>query len=174
MEDNELQHYGIPGMRWGRRKARPMTAYEARVAKAKAAYKAANKQYNRDFSKAYDRSIAAYSPFKKHRQANEERWGAAYDSAAKLKQAKKDYKQAKKDAKADKKRRVEKGKAAIAKAKANYKAAYKQYSKDFNKSSTLLGAWGPGNKERHQKTYESALAANKALKAYKAAKKKYR
>ena len=55
--------------------------------------------------------------------------------------------------------------------KAEYKKAKKEYSKDFNKSSTLLGAWGPGNKERHNKTYNSAVKANKAEKAYKKAKK---
>lgn len=59
------------------------------------------------------------------------------------------------------------------KAKANYKSAYKQYNKDFSKSSSLFGAWGPGNKERHHKTYESAVAANKAEKAYKKAKANY-
>lgn len=50
----------------------------------------------------------------------------------------------------------ETAKLALQKAKANYKEANKQYSKDFNKSSTLYGAWGPGNKERHHKSYESA------------------
>lgn len=59
-------------------------------------------------------------------------------------------------------------------AKARYKEANKQYSKDFNKSSTLLGAWGPGNKERHHKAYESAIAANKAQSAYKKAKANYK
>ena len=59
----------------------------------------------------------------------------------------------------------------VADTKAAYKAAKKQYSKDFDKSSTLWGAYGPGNKERHHKTYESAVAANKAEKAYKQAKK---
>lgn len=56
------------------------------------------------------------------------------------------------------------------KTKANYKQAKKQYSKDFNKSTTLYGAWGPGNKERHHKSYVSAMKANKAREAYKQAK----
>lgn len=62
----------------------------------------------------------------------------------------------------------------LTEAKARYKSANKQYSKDFNKSSTLLGAWGPGNKERHKQAYNSLVAANKAKKAYKKAKANYK
>lgn len=69
-----------------------------------------------------------------------------------------------------KQNRMSAGERKVAETKAAYKAAKKQYSKDFNKSSTLYGAWGPGNKQRHNKTYESAVAANKAEKAYKKAK----
>lgn len=69
---------------------------------------------------------------------------------------------------------ISRTKAAMQKAKAVKKAANKQYSKDFNKSTTLYGAWGPGNKARHKRTYNSAIAANKADAAYKRAKKAYK
>ena len=46
--NDELMHYGVPGMKWGHRKAAPTTS----VDRAKANYRAARKTYNRSFNKA--------------------------------------------------------------------------------------------------------------------------
>lgn len=98
MERNdELMHYGVPGMKWGHRKAAPTTS----VDRARANYRAARKTYNRSFNKAYNRSLAAYSPSKKQRKANDARWDKAANDAKRLKEAKSVYKAEKKQFKSD-------------------------------------------------------------------------
>lgn len=94
---NELIHYGIPGMKWGHRKAVPMTS----VDRARVNYRAAKKTYNRSFNKASSRSLAAYSPSKKQRKANDARWDRAFNDAKRLKEAKSVYKAEKKQFKSD-------------------------------------------------------------------------
>lgn len=168
--NNELMHYGIPGMRWGKGRKTPMTAAQARVAKTKAAYKAAKKQYSKDFSKS-STLYGAWGP------GNKERHNKTYESALKANKAEKAYKKAKKDAKIDKQRQKEKGKAAIEKAKANYKAANKKFNKAYRDSNSwILNSQfdKADNKKRNDAAYNAAQAAERAKKAYKAAKKKYR
>lgn len=95
--NNELMHYGIPGMKWGHRKAAPMTS----VDRARANYRSAKKAYNRSFSKASAKSLAAYSPSKKRRKANDARWDRAFNDARKMDKAKSVYKAEKKQFKSD-------------------------------------------------------------------------
>lgn len=58
--------------------------------------KAAKKAYNKSFNKAYNRAAAAYSPIKKHREANDARWNDAAEKAEAYVNAKKNYKMMKK------------------------------------------------------------------------------
>lgn len=51
--DGELMHYGVKGMKWGVRRARPQTAVDS----ARANYKTAKKEYNKSFNKAYNLSL---------------------------------------------------------------------------------------------------------------------
>lgn len=96
MENYELclYHHGVKGMKWGVRKARQA---ESDLRKKKDSYKKAKKAYNKSFNKAYNRAIGAYSPFKKHRDANDKRWDDAAKKADALNKAKSDYKSAKKE-----------------------------------------------------------------------------
>lgn len=104
INDGELYHYGVKGMKWGVRKARPQTDLDRK----RAAYKTAKKDYNKSFSKAYNRAAAGYSPFKKHRQANDARWEDAANKAESLNKAKSEYKKAKLDAPSRRTVRLEK------------------------------------------------------------------
>ena len=90
----ELYHHGVKGMKWGVRKKT-----DSNVASARAAYKTAKKEYNKSFNRANNRAFAAYSPIKKHRQANDARWEDAFNKAEALNKAKAEYKSAKKTAK---------------------------------------------------------------------------
>ena len=47
MENNELYHHGVPGMKWGHRKSTPQTSLDV----ARANYKSDKKQYNKSFHK---------------------------------------------------------------------------------------------------------------------------
>lgn len=105
---NELYHHGIRGMKWGVRRyqnsdgsltpagKKRYTGDKGELNRAKDNYKLANKEYSRAFNKAYNRSMAAFSPSKKHRQANDDRWNDALDKATKANEARDRYKAAKK------------------------------------------------------------------------------
>lgn len=98
MRQDELMHYGVPGMRWGHRKARPESPEHARYMSAKQQYKSANKAYNKSFNKAYGYSyrhaIGQYTNKKKKAESNR-RWDEAYDMAVERGKAKRAMKSAK-------------------------------------------------------------------------------
>lgn len=95
-QQEELYHFGVPGMKWGRRKVKSSgNADVDQMYQKKAAYKQAKKEYNRSFNKAYNRSVAAWSPSKKHGQANDDRWDDTFDKADQLTKAKNEYRTSK-------------------------------------------------------------------------------
>lgn len=94
-----LMHYGVPGMKWGHRKAQLSTSStRSRYDSTKAAYKNAKK----DFSKAYDKAlsysarhlIGQYTNKNKKAESNK-RWNDAYDKAKASDKARSDYENAK-------------------------------------------------------------------------------
>ena len=72
-----------------------LSPQEKKVKLAKQEYKQAKKQYNKDFNKWYGRSMAAYSPVKKHRQENNIRYQKAIVSSGEMAIKKGKYLQAK-------------------------------------------------------------------------------
>lgn len=90
--NGELYHYGVKGMKWGVRKKYDYTD----VDRKRDTMKTAKKAYNKSFSKAYNRAIGAYSPIKKHREANNRRWEDAANKAVTYEKARTAYKTAKK------------------------------------------------------------------------------
>lgn len=98
MQQNELMHYGVLGMKWGKRKARPTSDVRKRYDAAKQNYKDAGKEYSKAYNKAYNYSsahpISQYTNKKKSVEADR-RWQDAVDKGHKSVKATQQFKQAK-------------------------------------------------------------------------------
>lgn len=146
--DGELYHHGVKGMKWGIRRyqnedgsltpagRKRYDSDVADLAEKKKTYKTAGDAYAKSFSKAHGRSLAAYSPFKKHRKANDERWDDANTKAQELRNAKAAYKTAKKDFKRNGGKTVEKF--LRKEEKREYKAFVKERSKEILAGETVV------------------------------------
>lgn len=136
MNENELMHYGVPGMKWGKRKARyegistdgsKKRAYEQSrqaLIKAKQNKKSANRSFDRAYRDA--NSLILNSQFNK--ADNKKRNDAMMDAAKKSESANKQYKAAKKAMK-------------VAKKAANIeaKAVKQKYRDQYMKGASMAG-----------------------------------
>lgn len=91
--ENYLMHYGVKGMKWG---VRHDPERVGRVKSAKANYKVANKQYSKDFDRAYYYSrrhpISQYIKKSPTYAESNKRWETAMKSAEAANKAKNKYK----------------------------------------------------------------------------------
>ena len=140
-KSDELLHYGVPGMKWGVRRAKaPTSGSNTRFGSAKAKYKAAKKAYNEAYNRAEGYSGRhPISQFigKKQKAESDKRWYDAHTKARELDAAKKEYKAAKADRKAK-----------LKAAKAEYKNIRKTLEKEYG---NLEDQMTYGKKADHKK-----------------------
>lgn len=102
MRKDELMHYGVKGMKWGHRKALPISSQRARYDAAKQQYKADRKAYSKSFDKAYSYSnrhpISQYVGKKQKAESNR-LWEDANDKAIQATKSKYAMKQVKNERK---------------------------------------------------------------------------
>ena len=117
-DSNELYHYGVPGMRWGHRKAK------AQLQVAKKQWKKANKE----FDKAYRDNNSWLLNMQFDKKDKQKRSQAMMDAASKAEKANRKYKRAKKAYKMVKK--LEKQKV---------KDLQKKYQKEYLSDKSSVG-----------------------------------
>lgn len=140
---DDIEHHGVKGMKWGKRKARydnistngsKKRAYEAaqkKLAAAKANKKMENKEYDKAYSRAYNSSarhpITQWTGGKNQKKVDAN-WDAAIEKAKSSEKANRQYKAAKKAAKAAKKM-----------AKVEMKAVKQKYREQYMKGKSAVG-----------------------------------
>lgn len=104
--NDELIHYGVPGMKWGKRKALPVSNTRKRFTSSKQKMydaKARKRTANAAYSKAFDRLSNGYANFGARGRANRKEFERTLNESRKAdeayKSAKKAYKSAKKNRK---------------------------------------------------------------------------
>lgn len=95
ISDDYLMHYGVKGMKWGVRHDPERSAQRARNKAAKGQLKAARKQFNKDYNRAYYYSerhpVSQFIKKSPTYAESNRRWDQANSSAKKLNAAKKNY-----------------------------------------------------------------------------------
>lgn len=102
--DDDIEHHGVKGMKWGVRRAKPQSTSDIRKRfdSAKSDYKDAKRAYSKSYNNAYNYSsrhpIGQFTN-KNKKAESDRRWDDTINKADKLNKAKSKYRQAKNERK---------------------------------------------------------------------------